>query len=192
MSSDCYLREFDPPGFELDRGSGIGWFDQYYKAFIWDNVTLRSALKMNSDHQGLDGEIRLLEKLNKPFRNIYVLGMIIFDIENGGIDQALYNKSLLFPYFMSALRDIGAHRSEAAFGALLNTLELENTDVRAPLDEWSEVALDAIDNISSIYYNALQDNESISGESLDDELARTIKLFIHANMDCMQIIRKVQ
>lgn len=188
MMSVQYLREFDPPGFQLDQSSHVGWFDQYYKAFIWDNKNLMSAFQAAWESSDFESELHLLKKLNQQLRNLYVLGKIIFDIENGGIEQALSNNIRLFPYFMSSLHDIGAVRSEAAFGEILCVLKREGTDVREPIDEWQEASINAIEDLENIYYGQGKGSD-VSMQCLDEELAEKIRLFIQNNINFLQIIR---
>ena len=188
MSSAQYLREFDPPGFQLDNNSPIGWFDQYFNAFISENTRLMAALEAAWALPGNQTELELIGKLNQSTRNLYVLGKVIFDIENGGIDQALHNQIRLFPYFLDALHDIGAVRSVAVFGELLRAIKTEHTDVWEPIDNWPKVSKNVIENLEKQYYSGPVSSE----ECLDDELARTIKTFIEDNIEFLQQIRKVQ
>jgi hypothetical protein len=99
------------------------WHD-YTMAFVWNNEALLASMDAAGDWPA--SELRLLGRMTRGQRLVYVLSTFDGQVLNGGVAQFLFNRGHLVEEVLAALRYLGLNDLEGLLGAAVAQADPES------------------------------------------------------------------
>jgi Domain of unknown function (DUF4375) len=141
------------------------WHD-YSTAFIWNNEALLASMDEGDDWPA--PELRLLSRMTRGQRLLYVLSTFDGQVNNGGVAQFLFNRGHLAEEVLAALRHLGLNDLEGLLGAAVAQADPESVaDAR---QVFSEEAIKSGDGSVSPRAHAAYEEERLKVERVAKEL----------------------